>query len=223
MTGLKFLFKSWFKYIWTVLFGAAIFIGVTVLGCVAKEDMGSEDYLTSRAFLQLSVYGILTMASILGFVNLNGNKLIRSAPVAKELYTKSVPMFVIILTLIPTVISNGAYFISLAADGAPAAYYSDTLLCMAVQSALNIISFSLLSRVTLGGLLSIYVNMMPYIALLLFIGEDKKCSGFGLPVGTSLLIFAGAVVIASAIAFIVNGIFFKKLNFKAQPTAYAGK
>ncbi len=223
MRGLEYLFKSWLRCKWCVFITVVLFVGLLVVCCVGREELGSEDYLMSMAFLPIVPYCVLVMATTVGFVSINGCRLIRSSPIAKELYTRSVPMFIIGLTLGSLVIAVGVFFVVVMAHGGSAAYLSDALIFMAIGSGMNIIGYSLLSRMMFGGIIGVYVTMFPYVGIILMLGEDIKHNGFGLPVWVSALIFAGAVIVSSAISFIVCGIYFRKLNFKTPATAYTAK
>ncbi|MDE6030515.1 MAG: hypothetical protein K2G32_02725, partial [Oscillospiraceae bacterium] len=222
MRGLEYLFKSWLRWKWCVFITAAMFVGLLVVCCVGWEELGSEDYLMPMAFLPIVPYCVLVMATTVGFVSINGCRLIRSSPIAKELYTRSVPLFIIGLTLGSLVIAVGVFFVVVIAHGASAAYFSDTLIFMGIGSGINIISYSLLSRMMFGGVFGVYLTF-PYVGMILVLSEDIKRNGFGLPVWVSALIFAGALIVSSVISFIVCGIYFRKLNFKTPATAYATK
>lgn len=220
MRGLKFLFKNWAKWKWSIALTAVLFVGVVVCSCCFGEKLGHEEYLMSAAFLPVAYCTVLMMGTIVSFANITGNKLMLSSPIAKELYTVSVPLFIIVLTLGSMIAANGAYFIVLAVEDATVEYYSDAFVFMAIGGGMDILVFSLFTRVQLGGMLGLYVNLMPYIGFILILDEAKSC-GFGLPLWTSVLIFAGSVAAASVISFIVNKAFYKRLNFKMPATAYA--
>lgn len=199
-----------------------MFVGLLVVCCVGWGELGSEDYLMPMAFLPIVPYCVLVMATTVGFVSINGCRLIRSSPIAKELYTRSVPLFIIGLTLGSLVIAVGVFFVVVMAHGASAAFFSDTLIFMGIGSGINIISYSLLSRMMFGGVIGVYLTF-PYVGMILMLSDDIKHNGFGLPVWVSALIFAGALIVSSVISFIVCGIYFRKLNFKMPATAYAAK
>ena len=223
MSGLKFLFTRWARYKWIIALTAALFAGTVFLCCCAVEMPGNEEYLLSVAFLPVAYYIVPMMGATICFANIIGNKLMLSSPIAKELYTVSVPMFIMILTLGSMAVADGAYFIVLAAKGAAAEYYSDTFIFMAICGGLDILALSLLSRVMLGGVIMLYVNLLPYIGFILILDEDIKRNGFGLPLQVSVLIFAGVISAVSIASFMINKAYFRKLNFKQPATVYAAR
>ncbi len=223
MRGLKFLFKGWVRWKWSIVLTAVLFVGVLVLCCCAKEKLGHKEYLMAAAFLPVAYCTVLIMGTIISFSNITGNKLMLSSPIAKELYTVSVPLFIIILTLGSMIAANGTYFIVLAAQGASAEYYSDAFVFMAIGGGLNILTTSLFSRVMFGGMLGLYVHLMPYMGFILTLNEHTKRFGFGLPLQVSVLIFAGVIAAATAASFVINRAFFRKLNFKQPAAAYAAR
>ncbi|MDE7192691.1 MAG: hypothetical protein K2O14_01865 [Oscillospiraceae bacterium] len=223
MKGLEYLFKSWFRRKWSVIITAALFVGLLVICCVGTNELSSEDYLMPMAFLPLVPYCVLVIAMSVAFISINGCRLIRSSPIAKELYTRSVPMFIIGLTLGSMAVAVGVFFTFITIWGASAAFFSDALIFMAIGCGVNIIGYSLLSRVMFGGIFGVYLTMFPYIGFILALSSDIKHNGFGLPVWASALIFAGAVIVSSAVSFIVCGVLFRKLNFKTPATAYTTK
>lgn len=219
MRGLKFLFTRWARYKWSIALTAALFAGTVVLCCCAAEMPGSEEYIMSGAFLPVAYCVAPMMGAIICFANITGNKLMLSSPIAKELYTVSVPLFIIIMTLGSMAVADGAYFIALAARGAGTECYSDALVFMAVGGGLDILTLSLFSRVQLGGMITLYVNMLPYIGFIMTLSGHVKRYGFGLPLWASALIFAGAVASASVLSFIINGAYYRRLNFKMPANA----
>lgn len=223
MKGLEYLFKSWFRWKWCVIITAALFVGLLVTCCVGANELGSEDYLMSMAFLPLVPFCVLVMATTVAFVSINGCRLIRSSPIAKELYTRSVPMFIVGLTLGSMAVAVGVFFTFITVRGASAAYFSDAFIFMAIGCGVNIIGYSLLSRTMFGGIFGMYLTMFPYIGFILVLSNDIKHNGFGLPVWVSALIFAGTVIVSSVVSFVVCGIYFRKLNFKVPATAYTAK
>lgn len=223
MRGLKFLFTRWASYKWSIALTAVLFAGVVIISCCAGEKLGSEDYLMSAAFLPVAYCTVPMMGTIICFANITGNKLMLSSPIARELYTVSVPLFIIVLTLGSMIVANGAYFIVLTSQGAAAEYYSDAFVFTAIGGGLDILTFSLFSRVMLGGMATLYVNMLPYIGFILVLSEDTKRRGFGLSLPASILIFFGVIAVVSAASFAINWAYFKRLNFKQPATAYAAR
>lgn len=212
MQGLKFLFRSWAKWVWSVVITVLLCGGLTAVACIFNENIGSEDYIYPKFCLQIGVLGAIVILVICGCNDLNNNRLIRSCPIAKELYTKSLPLFIIIMTIGLTVITNGIYFIVLAANGADTAHYSDTLIFAAKNVAVTIIAFSFLSRINFGGIMGIYL----FVFEVVFIFEQ---TGLGLTLPAAVLIFAAAVVISVAASFAITSLLFRKKNFKEVPYA----
>lgn len=223
MRGLKFLFVRWARYGWSIALTAALFAGMVILCCCAVEMPGGEEYLMSGAYLPVAYCVVPMMGAIISFANITGNRLMLSCPIARELYTVSVPLFIIVLTLGSMAVADCAYFISLAARSAPAEFFSDAFVFMAIGGGLDIIALSLFSRVQLGGMITLYVNLLPYIGFIMALSNDVKRYGFGLPLWISALIFVGAVAAASIFSFAVSRAFYKRMNFKAPATVCAAK
>ena len=97
MGGVKFLFEGWRKAsIFQRIFSLLFAVGTALMPFLNHEKLGSDDYLFPKFFIFVPAIFLMTITIAFGFCDLSA-KLVRSFPFAKQLYTKSVPLFTIIL------------------------------------------------------------------------------------------------------------------------------
>lgn len=216
MKGLKFLFQSWRKMPFFFWFGIVFSLAMAVLPFIFHEETSTEQYLFPKIFIFMPSLFMSELALICGCRDIVGNKLVRSFPIAKDLYTKSVPAFVMILTLGVSAITVTAYFIFLGIVGADAAQFADTLIIGAIVIAPELIVSGFLANIPGGGALCVYVVALP-IVLIATIGENTVMrAGFGVSVLTAVLIFAVSIAVSAVLIFVIARWRYQKSNFKVN-------
>lgn len=214
MRSLKLLFKSWYNM--KAFFWIAIVLSLAggSLPFIMHEALGSEDYMIPKMFIFFPMIMFAELGLICGCQNICANRLMRSVPIAKELYTRVVPTFIIILTVGASAVFVTAYFIFLGVIGAEEQHFSDTLVCGVIFFLPMLVLSPLAARVPGGGLMTIYAVFLPAI-IVIFIGGDKlKENGFGLPLWASAAMLAGALVVGIAAAFWISAVRYKKSNVR---------
>jgi len=218
MKGLKFLFKSWTKmplFFWFSIIFSAVFL---VLPFVLHEDPGSEDYLYPKMFLFFPSLFLVELGLICGCRDVNANKLVRSFPIAKELYTRSIPAFITLLTLGVSAVSVGAYFVFLGIIGAEAFQFADVLIVGAIVCFMLLLASAFLTTMLGGGVLAVYFAAAPMVAVTIVNGGLIP-NGFGVPLWAAALIFAASAAAGTVLLFAISARRYKTLNVKINNTA----
>lgn len=218
MRGLRYIFHNLRHIPISMLVVSLLGIMVLIMPFAFHEELGSEDYIYPKLFISVTAvfFAILSISS--GCRDISQNKLVASFPFAKELYTKSMPIFIVMSTLIVNLILIGAYFIFLGNLGAESAHFSDTLVCAGIISGAFLLCSPLLVRFSGGGvLMCIYIPAIPLVAVVIPTGA--RSNGFGLPIWVSAGIFIGAIIVGTAWTFIINNILYHRRKVKQQPTA----
>lgn len=214
MKGLKFLFDSWKKMPFFFWFGIVFSLAIAVLPFVFHGETSAEEYLFPKIFIFVPAFFMTEIGLICGCRDIAANKLVRSFPIAKELYTKSVPSFVTILTLGVSAITVTAYFIFLGIIGADAAQFADTLIVGAIVIAPELITSGFFANIPGGGALVVYVVTLP-IVLIATVGNGTVMrTGFGVSVLTAVPIFAVSVAASVALMFVIARWRYQKSNIK---------
>ena len=195
-------------------FGIVFSLGAAVLPFIFHNAPNAEEYMFPKIFIYFPSLFLTEIGLICGCRDIAANKLVRSFPIAKELYTKSVPLFSAILTVGVSVVCVGAYFIFLGITGAEAEQFADTLIIGAVILAPQLIMSSFLAIIPGGGALGVYVAFLPVI-LISVIGENTVMRrGFGVSVPAAALIFAVSVAVSAAVMFFLAGWNYRRSNVR---------
>lgn len=214
MKGLKFLFDSWRKMTFFFWFGIIASLASAVLPFLMHEYLFAEDYLFPKIFIFFPAVFMTEIGLICGCRDIVANKLVRSFPIAKELYARSVPIFVMILMLGVSAIAVAAYFIFLGIIGAEAAQFADTLIIGAVIIAPQFIAWSFAANIPGGGMFCFYVTALPIVLISIIGGDTIMRGGFGVSVQTAAVIFAISIAVSAAMMFIIANWWYKKSNIK---------
>lgn len=212
--GLKFLFKSWMGMRFFFWFSIVLTVGSMMFVFIFNEAPGADDYLFQKLFTGFPPLLCTELGLICGCRDLPANKLVRSMPIAQELYTRSVPAFIVILTLGVSAVMITPYFIFLGIIGAEESQFADTLICMMFFVLPMLIVSPFMARIAGGGVLVVYAVMIPIVALVLIGGDRVQENGFGLPLGTAAAMLIGSAVLGTAFAYWISGVLFKKSNVK---------
>ena len=219
MKGLKFLFQSWRKMTAFFWIGIALSLVFAVLPFIFNEEFSTEDYLFSKMFVFFPSFFMTELGLICGCRDIAANKLVRSFPIAKDLYTRSVPEFVMILTLGVSAVTVTAYFIFLGIIGADAAQFADTLIIGAMVIAPELIMSGFFANIPGGGVLGVYVVALPFVLISTIGGNTVMRTGFGVSVLTAVLIFAVSVAVSTAVMFVAANWRYRKSNVKIYNAA----
>lgn len=214
MKGLKFIFDSWKKMPFFFWFGIVFSLAFAVLPFVFHNDTSAEEYMFPKMFIFFPAFFMTEMGLICGCRDIAANKLVRSFPIAKELYTKSVPALVLILTFGVSAVTVTAYFIFLGIIGADASQFADTLIIGAFIIAPELITSVLFSHIPGGGLFCVYAAAVPIVLIATIGGDTIMRKGFGVPVLSAAVIFAAVVAVSAVLMFVIAKWRYQKSNVK---------
>lgn len=214
MKGLKFLFDSWKKMPLCFWFGIALSLVMAALPFILHDETSAEEYMFPKMFIFFPAFFMTEMGLICGCRDIAANKLVRSFPIAKELYTKSVPTFIMILTIGVSAVTVTAYFIFLGIIGADASQFADTLLIGTFIIAPELIVSILFSNIPAGGVACVYVAAPPVVLISTIGGDTVMRTGFGVPLPAAVLISAAAVAASAVLMFIIARRRYLKSNVK---------
>lgn len=212
MTGLKFLFRRSCSLV-RMWIPALIGITLLVLALVFHEPMSSEDYLLCKMMAHIGMIFVMIFSSIFISVEINGNRLMRSAPISKQLRTFSVPMYNVIVGVGVSALVNIIYTIFVMISGLEMSHISDMLIVSAPICAIYILLGTTAMQFNWGMLVMIYAYI-PMMLLLPFTPDHIWESGFGTSVGVGLVVYIATAVISAVLAFVISHIFYKKYDFK---------
>lgn len=214
MRGLKLLFNSWYKmkFLFWAMLVLAVLIGI--MPFFEHEALGSDDYLFPKMFLFFPIILLAEVGLICGCRDICANRLMRSVPIAKELYTRSVPVFITVMVVGSSAVMMTAYFIFLGVIGAEISQFSDTLICGALFCLPILILSPFAARVTAGGVIIVYALFLPAVAVVIIGGDKVQSSGFGLPLWAAAAIFAASLAVGTWFAFWISAVRYKKSNIK---------
>lgn len=221
--GLKILFKSWLGMRFFFWFSIALTAGSMVPVFFFNEAPGADDYLFQKLFVGFPPLFCTELGLICGCRNLPANKLVRSMPIAKELFLKAVPTFVVILTLGISAVMITPYFIFLGIIGSEESQFADTLICLMFFVIPMLMVSPFMARIAGGGVLVVYTVMIPIVALVLIGGDQVQQNGFGLPVGAAAAMLIGSAALGTAFAYWISWLLFKKSNVKINNAVYMEK
>lgn len=214
MKGLKFLFGSWKKMPFFFWFGIVISVIFAVLPFFFHEETSAEEYMFPKMFIFFPALFITEMGVICGCRDIAANKLVRSFPIAKELYTRSVPTFILLLTLGVSAVTVTAYFIFLGIIGAEEKQFADTLLFGAMMIAPILVTSGFLTNIPGGGVFFVYIATLPIVLISTIGGDTVMRMGFGVPLPAAALIFAAAILVSAVLMFVIANRRYIKSNVK---------
>lgn len=192
----------------------AIVLIFGILPFICHEEIGNEEYMLPKAFLFTPSVILIELCTLCISRDIGGNKLIRSSPIAKKLYTKSLPAALSIFTVGFSTIIIGIYFVYLAAIGAEISHFSDTLIIGAIVVGSLLFFAPTLMETPAGGVFMVYVAVLPLIAVFLLVGKETKLNGFGIPLYLSAIIYLLAAILGTIWGFSICTSIFKKNDVK---------
>ena len=214
MKGLRFLFDSWKKMPFLFWFSITVSLASAVMPFIFRNEPSAEEYMFPKMFIFFPTFFMTEMGLICGCRDIAANKLVRSFPIAKELYTKSVPIFIMLVTLGFSAVTVTAYFIFLGIIGADASQFADTLLIGTFIIAPELIVSILFSNIPAGGVACVYVAAPPVVRISTIGGDTVMRTGFGVPLPAAVLISAAAVAASAVLMFIIARRRYLKSNVK---------
>lgn len=195
-----------------------IAVVIAVLPFVMHEPLGEDDYMFPKIFISVDGVFVTSMGILCGCRDFGANKLAPSMPIAKAMYTRSAPMFIVILGAGTSLVLLCAYFIFLGVIGAETVQFSDTLLMGAAVCGPLLIFMPLLARVPGGGLIGMYPSVLFVIVLMFVCGKEKKLYGFDVPLPISAGIFAAVLILGTVWAFWISAVNYRKCDAKVYNT-----
>lgn len=188
-----------------------------ILPFIAHEPVGDEDYLFPKVFIFFPSVFIVEMSLILLYRDFGNNKFARSMPIAKNLYTRTVPYSISFMTVGFSTAIMAAYFVFLALTNAESAQYSDTLVIGSLIIGGVLFFAPCLIDFPAGGVLVIYAAALPIAAVLLLADDTKKVMGFGVPLYLAVIMFALTAIWGTVWAFFISRRKYVKSDVKIVP------
>ena len=202
--ALKYLFKMSFRKFGLIICFA---IGIVLLAAVLAflEPTESKDYIARMIILWVTIMVPLGLGWQ-SYVDISGNRAARAFPFIKSLYTTAIPLFMLIIALGSTASFSAVYSAAVLLTDGAVQRISDMLIITAAASAFGIV----------GGAVSSMLRYGSFAALLSIVVYSRLSlrGGFGLPLWAAVLVYAGAVAAAFALAAAINTVVYKKTGFK---------
>ncbi len=192
---------------------------IEILPYVFHEGLGSGDYLFPKVVVFFPSMFFTEMTVIVLIRDLLGNKLVRSMPIAKRLYTRSLPSLIAIIVLGVSVVLVGGYYIFLNCINASIDHYSDALVIGAVMCGSLLFFAPLLMQTVAGGFIMVYIASVPIVEVIDLIDDAKKQFGFGLPLYLSIIIFLLTAILGTIWMFFYFSYRYKKTDVKIYSQA----
>lgn len=209
--GLKYIFKRLISFPAPVLILEAVAaVWVAILPFSMHVEFGHDGYMMPKLFLFICCSFITSLGVTCACRDLAMNKLVRSMPIAKELYTRSVPAFILILSIGSAAVLVSIYFLFLEFKGARQAEFADTLIAGAAIFFPMLIFTPFGVRVAGGGLIGLFSCFAPIITVMILCGRETQMYGFELPIRLAAWIFGGVIVIGAVWVFAVSAIIYRE-------------
>lgn len=208
--GIKYIFKRLISFPAPVLILEAVAaVWVATLPFSMHVEYGNEEYMMPKLFLFISCSFITSLGVTCGCRDLVMNKLVRSMPIAKKLYTRSVPAFILILSIGSAAVLVSTYFGFLEFKGAQQAEFSDTLIAGAAVFFPMLLLTPLGTNVAGGGLIGLFSCFVPIMTVMVLCGRETRMFGFELPIRIAACIFGGVIVIGAVWVFAVSRVMYR--------------
>lgn len=187
--------------------GAAIIfivfeLGLTSLSFIFSEPLGSEDYLMPKLFLFYPGILMSAIITISMYGDLGANKAVRAMPIAKKLFTRSLPMLISIMIIgIQTAVMI-AYFVFLGLRGEVINHFSDTLVIGSVYcfGAALFAPFTVGNSVSANGKVVGALLIYCFMPMLMFIALNDgvvRTGGFGVALPVAVIMFLGVAALGT--------------------------
>lgn len=216
-----------YKYVLGILFKARIarlicfillFVGTAALNFVPFDKSGEKEYMLGVIICAAVPYMICVAAGLIFAIELSSNRLIRSCPAAKTIFTRTICGAVGIIYVIGTALTFAVRAAAALAGAGEMCALSDLLIVFCFITILNaLLPLSIMFR---NGFLTLCYFPMILILPLMFVVLERKNldrSGFGLPLWSAAIIFAGTCAFSYAFSRAAVTIRYKKMNFNPNP------
>lgn len=207
MRGIRYIFNNLKRKRIIMIIGSVFGIAASTLPFIFHEELGSEDYIYPKAFLAFMAVFFSMMTALIGCRDLSYNRLTPSFPIAKELYTKSVPAFISVMAIAFMAVFIGAYFVFLGIIGAESVQFSDTLIISGIVCGTFLLGSPIIMNFQLGGIALLYISLIPLTDTVILKGV--KSTGFGLPIWTGAAIFLGVVIAGTVWTFLMGRVLYR--------------
>ena len=218
MKGLRFLFKRGFSHVVMNICSLVIIAGILTAVLLAHEPVGAEDYIMCKIGAHLGVMMSVVFNFMFLCADITGNRLMRSAPISKQLRCFSVPTYCILLGGGGTLLVNIFYAIFCIVSGLDMSHLSDMLIASSSLMLCLIIVGTIAMNINYGMILAIYM-VFPLCGVFFVIPGDVWEFGFRLPLWAGALIFVGTLIVSVVGAFAIARAFYVKSDFKPMPQA----
>lgn len=217
MKGLKYLFKRSFdRWVITLVY-AVVTVGLLAAAIFAHVEPDGEDYLICKSMMNNGAYLYIMLCTIYLNVDLIGGRCMRACSIARELYTKTVPLFGVISSAVTIAVPLAVYSGFILIMGRDLCNVSDAMIASAFFAFLTIVMFPFAVMLRYGMVVSTYCYAIPvFLPVLIGVIAPNEVArhGFGLPVWAAAPIFLGAFAVSAAIAFVSARLLYEKGNFK---------
>lgn len=218
MKGLRFLFRRGFSHVVMNICSLVIIAGILTAVLLAHEPVGAEDYIMCKIGAHLGVMMSVAFNFMFLCADITGNRLMRSAPISKQLRCFSVPTYCILLGGGGTLLVNIFYAIFCIVSGLDMSHLSDMLIVSSSLMLCLIIVGTIAMNINYGMILAIYM-VFPLCGVFFVIPGDVWEFGFRLPLWAGALIFVGTLIVSVVGAFAIARVFYVKSDFKPMPQA----
>ena len=209
----RFLFARLFKRsVCCTIFMSALLLFGAAFAFIPFDEMGGEDYLIGPLMSgYMPLFGCCIAFMFLS-ADISGNRLMRSCPAAKALYTRGLTGICTAFGTASAAILLGARAAVLAVSGGNMNVLSDVMISL--SAAFVLMAFiPVISMLRYGMLALIYLPMWNMLSIL-FITKDTIRNGFGAPMWAAALIMAGGFAASIALSRVTCGLAYAKMNFK---------
>lgn len=209
----RFLFTRLFKR--TV--GLTIFLCVMLLlgvgaAFVPFDGKGSDEYLLGAMICGYIPLFVCCLAFMLVSADVSGNRLMRSCPAAKALYTRGLTGVCTLLCAVCAALALGARAAVTAVSGGDMSALSDLMLEISLSFVLAAF-VPMISMIRYGMIALIYMPMFEMLNAM-FLSKNIMENGFGAPLWAAALIMAGSIAVSTALSRLLGALVYSKMNFK---------
>lgn len=217
----KMKMRDIYRFLFTRLFGRTagrtIFLCVMMLlgvgaAFVPFDGKGSDEYLLGVMICGYIPLFVCCLAFMLVSADVSGNRLMRSCPAAKALYTRGLTGACTLLCAVCAALTLGTRAAVTAVSGGDMSVLSDLMLELSLSFVLAAF-VPLISMIRYGMIALIYLPMFEMLNAM-FLSKDIMDNGFGAPIWAAALIMAGSIAVSAALSTVLCRLSYAKMNFK---------
>lgn len=217
----KMKMRDIYRFLFTRLFGC--YVGRTIFLCVMLllgvgaafipfDGKGSDEYLLGAMISGYIPLFVCCLAFMLVSADVSGNRLMRSCPAAKALYTRGLTGVCTILCAVCAALALGARAAVTAVSGGDMSALSDLMLELSLSFVLAAF-VPMISMLRYGMIALIYLPMFEMLNAM-FLSENIMDNGFGAPLWAAALIMAGSAAVSAVLSRALSALVYSKMNFK---------